>query len=165
MKMGKFAGIAAIAFCTVAAGCVSLPKSYSSRERPEYPKLGSSVTNFYQVIDTLQPVLRWKDVRTEGQTYDFALWETRSQTPDKSITGTPLKHRKWGKQIYYAQGISRNYYRIPKPLKPDTVYHWSVRIRTGNEVSEWTTFNQAALSPVGLGYAYQFPFGFITPKR
>lgn len=163
MKIRKPWGIVLIACCAATAACVSLPKTYSTKERPVYPKLGNSVTDFYQVIDTLQPVLRWKDIKSEGQTYDFALWESLSESPDKSITGTPLKRRDWGNQIYYVQGISQNYFRINKPLKPNTCYHWSVRLRTGNDVSEWVTFSQGAVSLIGIGYAYDFPYGFVTP--
>lgn len=165
MKLKKLGVIVLIGFCAAAAGCVSLPKTYSSEERPISPELGSTVADFYQVIDTLQPVLRWKDSKSEGQTYDVAVWESPSQAPDKSIAGTPLKQRKWGKQIYYSQGISQNYFKISKPLKPNTCYHWSVRVRTGNKVTEWATFNQAAVTVGAVGYAYQFPYGFITPRE
>jgi hypothetical protein len=165
MKIKKLGIILFIGYCAAAAGCISFPKSYSSDERPISPKLGSSVTDFYQVIDTLRPVLRWKDIKSGGQTYDVAVWESASKTADKSIVGTPLKPREWGKQIYYVQGISENRIKIDKPLKPDTCYHWSVRTRTGGDVSEWATFSQAALSPIGLGYAYRLPYGFITPRN
>ncbi len=165
MKIKKLGLIVLIGYCAATAGCVSLPKTYSTRERPIYPKLGSSVMKFYQVIDTLQPVLRWKNIKKEGQTYDVAVWQAPPKAADKSIVGTPLKPNKWGKQIYYVQGISGNYFKLSKPLKPNTCYHWSVRIRTGKHVSKWATFNQAAVSLVGVGYAYHLPYGFITPRE
>ncbi|MDR3570198.1 MAG: hypothetical protein P4L43_19400 [Syntrophobacteraceae bacterium] len=165
MKIKKLGIIVLIGYCAAAAGCISFPKSYSTDQRPISPKLGGSVTDFYQVIDTLQPDLRWKDTKSQGQTYDVAVWQSQSKTPDKSIVGTPFEPREWGKQVYYVQGISANYFRIDKPLQPNTCYHWSVRIRTGGDVSEWATFSQAALSPIGLGYAYRLPYGFITPRN
>ncbi len=163
MRVGKLGLIIWLAFCAGVAGCVSLPKSYSTKVRPLYPKLGDSVSNFYQTIDTLTPVLRWSDIKSEGQTYDVAVWESPSEAPDESITGTPIKPRKWGKQVYYVQAVSQNYFKISKPLKPKTCYHWSVRLRTGSKTSEWATFSQSAVSPIGIGYAYHLPFGFITP--
>ena len=165
MKLKKLALVMLIGYCATAAGCLSLPKTYNTQERPIEPELGASVENFYLVINTLQPVLRWKDTKSEGQTYDVAVWESPSEAPDKSIVGTPLKPRDWGKQVYYVQGISENYFKIDKPLKPDTVYHWSVRTRKGSDESEWATFSQAAISPVGIGYAYHHPYGFITPRE
>ncbi|MDR3554773.1 MAG: hypothetical protein P4L55_08465 [Syntrophobacteraceae bacterium] len=165
MMLNKLGALVLIGCFAVTAGCVSLPKTYSSEERPISPELGGTVMDFYRVIDTRQPVLRWKDIKSEGQSYDVAVWESRSQAPDKSITGTPLKPRQWGKQINYAQGLSRNYFKIGKPLKPETCYHWSVRIRTGKDVSEWATFSQTAVSPIGVGSAYQVPYGFITPRE
>ncbi len=165
MKIKKLGAIVLIACSAATAGCLSFPKTFSTQERPIAPKLGASVMNFYLVTDTLQPVLRWKDIRSEGQTYDVALWQSRSEAPDKSITGTPLKNRDWGKQVSYVQGISQNYYKIDKPLKPNTCYHWSVRVRTGDEVSDWAAFSQSAVSPIGFGRAYHLPFGFITPKQ
>lgn len=165
MKIKKLGAMVLIGYCAIAAGCVSLPKTYNTGELPVYPELGSSVTDFYLVIDTLQPVLRWKDIKSQGQTYDVAVWESESQAPDKSIMGTPFAPREWGKQVDFVQGISENHFKIDKPLKPDTCYHWSVRIRTGKDVAEWATFSQAAVSLVGIGYAYRLPYGFITPRK
>ena len=165
MKMKKLGAIFLIGCCAVAAGCLSLPKSYNTGELPVEPPLGSTVTEFYRVTDTLQPVLRWKDVKSAAQTYDVAVWESQSLPADKSIVGIPFEHRKWGKQVYYAQAINRNFFKIDKPLKPDTCYHWSVRTRTGSKVSEWATFTQTALSPIGLAYAHNLPYGFITPRN
>jgi hypothetical protein len=152
-------------FFVAVAGCASLPKTYSSQARPIYPTLGTSVSDFYEKIDTLEPVLKWTDVKSPGQTYDVAVWETSSRASDKSILGTPLEPRDWGTQIYYAQALSQNFYKISKPLKPNTCYHWSVRIRTGTRVSKWATFNQSAVSLLGVGYAYHMPYGFITPRQ
>lgn len=165
MRPGGLALIGVVICFVALAACVSLPKSYSLEARPIYPKLGTSVSDFYQKIDTLEPVLQWSDVKTQGQTYDVAVWETPSRQSDESILGTPLEPRNWGKQIYYAQALSQNYYKISKPLKPNTCYHWSVRIRTGASVTKWATFNQSAVSLLGLGYAYHMPYGFITPRQ
>lgn len=119
---------------------------------------------YYKVIDTLQPELKWKDAKKEGQTYDVCVWETKSEPSDDSWRGMPIIPKKYGNQICYVEGITENHYRIETPLKPKTCYHWSVRIRKGTEVSEWASFSQGVVGVV-VGYGSHFPYGFITPDK
>jgi len=120
---------------------------------------------YYQVIDTLQPELRWKDIKSEGQTYDVCVWETSSHVQDESLLGLPFIPRNWGNQVYYVEGIIENYHKINKPLKPDTCYHWSVRTRKGSNVSEWGSFSQGMVSLIVIGLETNVPYGFITPQK
>jgi len=154
-----------IVCCMNAAGCVSLPKSYNTDAKPIYPELGTTVNKYYQVIDTLQPELKWKDIKSEGQTYDVCVWETQSQEKDKSMWGMMYVGRDWGRQIYYVQDISENHVKIDKQLKPNTCYHWSVRTHKGSDVSEWSSFSQGMVSVLVIGYHSKVPYGFITPEK
>ena len=147
------------------AGCISLPKSYNTDATPIYPELGSTPLKYYQVIDTLQPELRWKDIKSEGQTYDVCVWETQSRVQDESWWGVPLVSKSWGDLVYYVEGISESYHKISKQLKPNTCYHWSVRTRKGKDVSEWSSFGQGMLSVIAVGYEKHVPYGFITPQK
>lgn len=157
--------IVSIICCLGIAGCVSLPKVYNTDAKPIYPELGSTPMKNYKVIDTLQPVLRWKDIKSEGETYDVCVWETSSNPQEESWWGMPYVPRSWGSQVYYVQGISENYYKISKPLKPNTCYHWAVRIRKGNDVSKWSSFSQSMIGLFVVGAEAHVPYGFITPKK
>ena len=147
------------------AGCISFPKSYNIDAQPIYPELGNIPMKYYPIIDTLQPELRWKDITSDGHTYDVCVWETSSHVQDESLWGLPFIPRKWGEQVYYVEGISGNYHKVSKQLKPNTCYHWSVRTRKGNNVSEWGSFNQGMISLIVIGYESNVPFGFITPQN
>jgi hypothetical protein len=118
-----------IVCCVNIDGCISFPKKYNIDANPIYPELGSTPMKYYQVIDTLQPELRWKDIKSEGQTYDVCVWETSSQLKDGSLLGLPFIPRKWGDQVYYVEGISESYHMINKQLKPNTCYHWSEHVK------------------------------------
>lgn len=157
--------LAWVVFCLNAAGCMTLPKNYSSEAKAISPELGSTPLKYYKVIDTLQPELSWKDVKKEGETYDVCVWETKSHLQDESWWGVPLVPKKWGEQVDYVEGISENHYKVSKPLKPDTVYHWSVRIRKGEETSEWASFSQGMIGVLVMGYETHVAYGFITPKE
>jgi hypothetical protein len=162
----KILMMTALIFCFVNTfGCIALPKSYNTEAQPISPELGSTPLKYYNTIDTLQPELKWKDVKSEGQTYDVCVWETKSEIHDESWWGMPLVPQSWGDQVYYVESISENYYRIDKPLKPKTCYHWSVRMRKGSDVSEWGAFDQSMISIVAVGYENHVPYGFITPDK
>lgn len=154
-----------IACCVNTAGCISFPKTYNNDAKPIYPELGSTSLKYYKVIDTLQPELRWVDIKTEGQTYDVCVWETSSSMQDESWLGIPFIPNSWGRQVYYVEGINENYHKIDKPLKPNTCYHWSVRTRNGKNVSGWGGFSQGMIGVMVVGYETNVPYGFITPQK
>jgi hypothetical protein len=164
MKTGiKTLMVLALSICCLNfAGCIWFPKNYNTNATPVYPELGDSG---YPVIDTLQPELRWKDVKSEGQTYDVGVWEASSRGEYKSLWGLPVGPGDWGEHVSYVQGISENRYKIAKPLKPNTTYHWSVRIRKGDNVSEWGSFSQTAVGPLVVGHKHDIPYGFVTPEK
>ncbi|HYA41889.1 MAG TPA: hypothetical protein VEF34_11330, partial [Syntrophobacteraceae bacterium] len=126
--------------------------------------LGSTMAKYYQVIDTLQPDLQWKDIKSQGQTYDVCVWETPSSIQDEAFFAVLVMHRSWGEQVCYVESISENHYKVPKQLKPKTCYHWSVRTRSGNNVSEWASFSQSMVGFV-IGHEGNIPYGFITPEK
>ncbi len=157
--------IALIVCCVNTSGCISFPKTYNIDVKPIYPELGNTPMKYYQVIDTLQPELRWKNIKSEGETYDLCVWETSSHIQDESLLGMPFISRNWGEQIYYVEGISDCYHKINKQLKPNTCYHWSVRTRKVNNVSEWGSFSQGMIGLIVVGYETNVPYGFITPEK
>jgi hypothetical protein len=157
--------VALVVCCLNTLGCVSFPKNYKTDAKPIYPELGSTIMKHYQVIDTLQPELRWEDIKSEGQSYDICVWETPPKQTGEFWWGVPYVPKTWGDQVYYVEGISENHHRINKQLKPNTYYHWSVRTRTGKDVSEWGSFSQSMLSLFVFGHVTNVPYGFITPQK
>jgi len=157
--------IVLIVCCVNTAGCISFPKNYNTDAKPISPELDSTPMKYYKVIDTLQPELRWKDIKSEGQTYDLCVWETSSRPQDESWWGLPFTPVSWGEQVYYVEGMSESYHKIAKQLKPNTCYHWSVRTRKGNDVSEWGSFSQSMISVIVIGHEANVPYGFITPQK
>jgi len=119
----------------------------------------------YQTIDTLSPELKWKDLKKANQTYDVCLWETPYRSIEDIKRKADQAQANWGIPVYSTNNIATNYFQIPIRLKPDTYYNWSVRIRDGEKVDDWSSFTQqkAVFSAV---YTYSdVPFGFKTPAQ
>jgi hypothetical protein len=153
------------------SGC-EMPRSYGTSLfgipihaciSPIYPAMGYGYVYRYLTIDTLTPELKWRDLKKRGQTYDVAIWET----PYRSIEDVDKKadqlQSSWGELIFYTNNIPTNFYQITIPLKPDTYYNWSVRIRDGEKVKSWSSFNQAEDEVVTMVVRDNNPFGFKTP--
>lgn len=132
---------------------------------PIYPAMNNGFIDRYQTTDTLTPELKWKDLKTTNQTYDVCIWET----PYRSIKDIQRKEAQfessWGISAYYTNNINTNFHRIAIPLKPDTYYNWSVRIRDGEKVENWSAFRQDKVEFWGVFERYNLPFGFKTPVQ
>lgn len=151
------------------SGCVQWPRTYSTMFHrgisPINPAMGYSYENRYQTIDTLNPELKWKDLKKTNETYEVCIWET----PYKSSADVKRKESQvntsWGTPIYSATNIVENFHQVTSPLKPATYYNWSVRIRNGEKVSAWSSFSQErSVFNVIMTYDNN-PFCFKTPAQ
>ena len=127
--------------------------------------MGYGFVGRYKTIDTLTPELKWKNYQKYPQTFDVGIWET----PYRSIEDVDKKSDQidssWGTLIFMTNNIPTNFYQITVPLKPDTYYNWSVRIRDGEKVQKWSSFSQSkAVGSVTLTH-FNVPFGFKTPTN
>lgn len=70
-----------------------------------------------------------------------------------------------GETVYYCEGLQGTEHQVIQPLKPDTEYYWSVRVRRGAQVSDWSRYNYFVF--LGLGYqeGRNLLFRFRTPKQ
>jgi hypothetical protein len=153
------------------SGCYELPRTYSGLYwlhagiSPIYPAMNYGFVNRYQTIDTLMPELKWKDLKKTNQTYDVSIWET----PYRSIKDIERKddqfQTSWGISVYYTNNIAANHHQITLRLKPDTYYNWSVRIRDGEKVGDWSSFIQQKAVLSTIHTRSDFPFGFKTPPQ
>ncbi len=129
---------------------------------PIYPKL--TVTNIGEVsiTESFQPTFRWEPVEEPDVQYDFIIYESGR---------LPLHYRpeNWsvGSEVYYREGLKEAEHKLEEPLKPHRGYYWSVRVRRGENVSDWSRFTDYACygyySRCGI-YKYPF-FVFQTPSK
>ncbi len=94
--------------------------------------------------------------------YDFIIYESdrlpfQYHPADWSI----------GSVVYYREGLKEPEHKLEEPLKPHRGYYWSVRVRRGENVSDWSRFTDYACygyySRCGI-YKYPF-FVFQTPSK
>jgi hypothetical protein len=157
-RLGCF--YAGILLC-LTSGCVSSLRSYHVAS-PVYPEMRHSFENRYATTDSLQPTLQWKDKTNDATTYEVGIWEAPVKVDYKA------KSIPWGTQVYYIENISASAHTVSHPLKPDTIYNWSVRRRRDDKVSAWSTFNQG-VSTIYLSVTVRrnytgMPFGFKTRR-
>lgn len=88
----------------------------------------------FPTIGSLTPEFRWKPCPKQGVSYDFVLYEAATYSFDQM---TPLYMR--GRVAAYEEGLVEARWQPDTPLKPDTRYFWSVRMREGDPVSHWST--------------------------
>lgn len=155
MKMQILAPLCLALLASSLVGCST--RKYSGTT-PIYPAMGYMEFGHYPVVNSLQPELKWKEIKTPNQTYELGIWE--------SLGMQALQRKKsWGKPVYFAKDITNPSHTVSSPLKPDKEYHWSVRTREGQTVSPWSSFDEDTFA--GLAYAWKknTAFGFKTPKQ
>jgi hypothetical protein len=171
--------VGAVLAAVLFTGCTySMPRRYVGAE-PIAPAMGYSYEDRFPPVDSLQPELKWKDIKKPNQTYDVSIWESPGARVAQNV-GTepklgseylipyqPAGASSWGRPVYYADNIAVNYHRVTKPLKPDRTYSWSVRAHEGNQVTNWSYFNQhttkEAVVVSEMNLYKNVPFGFKTP--
>ncbi len=151
------------------SGCFETQRIYGTTYHagiaPIYPAMNSGFVDRYQTIDTLTPELKWKDLKKTNETYDVCILET----PYRSIEDIKKKEDQgqtsWGISIYETNNIATNFHRVAIRLKPDTYYNWSVRIRDGEKVGKWSSFDQDRIELSVIETRRGVPFGFKTPPQ
>jgi hypothetical protein len=164
--------LALMAMSVFIGGCFSMPRSYGpiwhSNIEPIYPTMNYSFGDRYKTIDTLTPELKWTDIKKPDQTYDLCIWKADSGTAINYYGGYQwTTNASWGTPVYYTNHIAENFHQINHPLEPNTYYNWAVRIREGEKVRAWSSFNQVEdRLPASIGtqseLRYNNPFGFKT---
>lgn len=113
-----------------------------------------------QVVENLQPTLRWKPSHDSNVTYDVIIYE--------AVVGE--ERNMAGPLIIQRNNIPATSYKVEKPLKQNTNYFWSVRSRQGDKVSRWSRYGYTSITSGGLviryhkKYSNQY-FTFETPER
>ncbi len=125
---------------------------------PIYPKVGNP--NVPAAVDSLQPTLKWQPADSGDVTYDLAIYEVIKTT--SALQGTK---RAVGREVYYRKGLAGTEHRLEEPLKSDSEYFWSVRVRKGDTVSKWATYDYDMFLGAAYMWARNKPFIFKTPSQ
>ena len=104
-------------------------------------------------VETLQPTFRWKPAAEGDVRYDFIILESH---PYEEVVG---------REVYYREGLQEPEHTLEVSLQPDREYYWSVRVRHGQEVSEWSgPAHHIEGYPHGRTWDEPF-FRFRTPSK
>ena len=112
----------------------------------------------FPIIESFTPEFRWKPCPKQGISYDFVLYEAATYSFDQAI---PRYMR--GRLAAYEEGLAEARWQPDMPLKPDTRYFWSARMREGDTVSHWSTQSHSTFLLIyaswGSGQWFQFKTG------
>jgi hypothetical protein len=138
-------------------GC-TLP-IYKGGIEPIYPGV-RTVGKSYETVESLTPTFRWKTDVTSPHTYDFAIWDGgRRVELDLNVYSVAK-----GPAVYYKEALSKPEHTVEIPLGPDSMYFWSVRIRSNGKVSAWAYYDYHQWVGVASSKGSSWPYRFKTPK-
>jgi len=115
--------------------------------------------NQFVETDSLVPVFSWKAAGARGISYDLIVYEVATYSIPGGIGNQKIK----GRMIIYEEDIVETTYKLETPLKEDTKYYWSVRLRDGDVVSRWSTYSHFGFYVFYMTSGYGQWFGFSTP--
>lgn len=119
---------------------------------PISPRAG--MNNRPPAVKTLQPTFRWEPVAESNARYEFIIFE--------SYGGEAVV----GREVYYREGLQEPEHTLEVSLQPDREYYWSVRMRRGEEVSEWSRFDYWKHEACDYARHREFAFfRFQTPSK
>lgn len=110
----------------------------------------SGMNPSFRKVPNLTPQLQWGGSSDPEVTYDIIV--------RKAIAYSKMGSSRYidGPVVAYARGLAEPRYRFTIPLEPSEKYFWTVRLRRGDLVSNWSKMQ---------GPNYQgFAFSFQTPQ-
>lgn len=122
--------------------------------------VGTSATPGYPLVATLTPVLEWKPSTKSNIRYDFALYEVVGISSATLGVGSIR-----GPLVAYAEGLREPRYQVSMPLEPGKKYEWSVRLRDGDTVSNWSSSSYFLFLGIAYISGWGQWFGFSTPAH
>jgi hypothetical protein len=102
--------------------------------------------NYAPSVDSLTPTFQWEKPGDSTALYDFVIFT--------AVKEGYLEDLLPGDQVYYQSGLTTTTHKVTTPLKPKTMYLWSVRTRRGELVSSWSSFTWKR----GYKVLYDAPF-------
>lgn len=139
-------------FLVFLAGCTSYDLL-----KPVSPAVGNPRSD-PEIVASLQPTLSWEQSSDVAVTYDLVIFEC---IKDESFwEGTK---RSVGDRVYYREALQQAAHTVELPLKPGTEYYWSVRIRKGTGVSEWSHYDYTVFLLLSYSKVSGSFFRFMIP--
>lgn len=112
----------------------------------------------FPVTSSLQPTFSWQSSSRGDVTYDLVLYEAAVYRVGGQLVNSYMR----GHEAAYVEGIRESSWTPATPLKPDTRYFWSVRLRDGDTVSGWSTQSHFTFMIVAWSSGYGQWFQFRT---
>ena len=123
------------------------------------PLTPSMATNQFIQTDSLTPVFNWEAAKNKDVSYDLVIYDVARYSPPGAVKVMKMK----GRMIHYEENISEPGFKLKTPLKENTKYYWSVRLRDGDVVSRWSTYSHFGFYVFFATSGYGQWFGFSTP--
>jgi hypothetical protein len=108
-------------------------------------------------VDGLAPRFAWEPSTDTDVAYDLVIFEAASYRRGSLTQYMP------GRQVKYVEGLSSPSYAMEEELKPGTRYFWSVRLRRGDTISNWSTYGYFHFYLVAWATGGGHWFSFVTP--
>lgn len=142
----------------------STPRVYHGIS-PIQPKMGYGISDRFPKVDSLCPLLVWKDTRKPGETFDLIVWEYRGEETSPLGDFVVISQVPPGKLLQVCENLTSNSFQFLTPLEAGSMYCWSVRIRQGDKVGQWSRFSQGVYAGIAAIQSTGMPFGFTTPAK
>jgi hypothetical protein len=108
---------------------------------------------------SLTPEFRWKACGRKDVSYDLVVYEAATFR----VNGALQSQHTRGRVAFYVEDLKQPSWQPQTALKPDTRYYWSVRLRDGDTVSDWSTVSHSTFLLVymssGQGEWFRFKTG------
>jgi hypothetical protein len=118
-----------------------------------------SVTAFPN-INSLAPNFEWEASSMNDLTYDFVIHESVSYIRNGIAAGCMP-----GRAVVYKEGMKETKCCLDNPLRPNSKYYWSVRLRRNDAVSTWSKFSYFQTIILVTGSGGNQWFTFTTPSK
>ncbi len=112
----------------------------------------------FKTADRLDPLFQWQPSTDPQVTYDAVIYEAADY---KGRNGTNYI---MGRLTAYRQGLTGPQWQIDRPLTPGQKYYWSVRLRKGETVSNWSTYSFFNFFLIGFSSGSGQWFSFAAPS-
>jgi len=135
-------------------------KGHDGKKPPEKEPKDLVSEDQMAVLSNCSPVLEWNSVRlpdTPMLTYDVSVHE-----------GVKYKSHQYsrGKLVYSKSDYPITSVSVVPPLKPKSVYFWSIRVRKPDgQLSQWSTNSKTVKRPAVPGEYTGHWHGMITPEN
>lgn len=122
------------------------------------PVSPADVRGFKQ-MPRLDPSFEWQPSTDPQVAYDVAVYEAAEYSGRRGASSIT------GRLAAYRQGLTSPRFQLDRPLLPARKYFWSVRLRKGETVSDWSTYSYFNFYIIAASSGYGQWFSFSTPDQ